>query len=71
MKTHDCEVAAAEHAGVSPSFLRKRRRLGLSPRYIRCGSRIIYSRSAIEEFLNAGVVEPTEGEATEHTEVPK
>ena len=69
MKTHDHEVAAAEYAGVSRYTLRKRRRLGLPPRYIRCGSRIIYRKPDVDEWLNAGVVEPIEGEATERTEV--
>ena len=67
MKAHDHEAAAADYAGVSRSFLKKCRRLGLLPRYIRCGSRIVYRKSDVDEWLNAGVVEPIEGEATECT----
>ena len=62
MKEHDTERAAAEYAGVSVALLRKRRRLGLPPPFIRISTRIVYSRSDIDSFLAKHRVTPVSGE---------
>ena len=59
MKVHDDEKAAALYAGLSVAFLRKRRRLGLPPLYLRVGRRVIYSRQDMDAFLRSRRVEPT------------
>jgi len=57
MQHHDTENAAAQYAGLSVSTLRKRRRLGLPPVYIRVGRRIVYAREDLDAFLRAGRVD--------------
>jgi len=58
MQHHDDEKATAAYIGVSRAELRKRRRLGKPPRYIRLGRKIIYRRSEIDDFLADRTVEP-------------
>lgn len=60
MRVHDNERAAALYAGVSVSFLRKRRRLKLAPAFLRAGRRVVYSRDDIDAFLHERRVEPSE-----------
>ena len=57
MEHHDSEKAAARYAGLSVSTLRKRRRLGLPPSYIKVGRRIVYAKRDIDVFLRAGRVD--------------
>ena len=59
MNTRDNEKAAALWAGVSVSFLRKRRRLKLAPVYLRAGRRIVYAREDIDAFLRDRRIVPT------------
>ena len=59
MRDHDSEKAAADYSGLSVATLRKRRRLGLPPAFIRVGRRVIYSRSDVNLFLAAQRVVPT------------
>ena len=60
---HMSESTAAEYAAVSKALLRKLRKLGLAPKYIKASRRIIYRQSDLDEWLNAGLVEPTEDKA--------
>ena len=57
MQHHDTENAAAQYAGLSVSTLRKRRRLGLPPTYIKVGRRIVYAKQDIDAFLGASRVD--------------
>ena len=57
MDRHDTEKAAARYAGLSVSTLRKRRRLGLPPIYMRVGRRIVYAKQDIDAFLGASRVD--------------
>jgi len=50
--------ATAAYMGVSSAMLRKRRLLGLPPRFIRVGRKVLYRRSDIDEFLAERTVEP-------------
>ena len=58
MQHHDSEKNAAAYIGVSRAELRKRRRLGLPPRFIRWGRKILYRRADIDAFLAERTVEP-------------
>lgn len=60
MRVRDDERAAATYAGVSVSFLRKRRHLKLPPVYLRVGRRVVYARDDIDAFLQSQRVEPEE-----------
>lgn len=57
MEHYDTEKAAARYAGLSVSTLRKRRRLGLPPVYIKVGRRVVYSKQDVDAFLRAGRVD--------------
>ncbi len=58
MGDHDTERATAHYMSVSVATLRKRRRLGLPPVFIRVGRRVIYSRPDVDSFLAAQRVTP-------------
>lgn len=63
MEHHDTEKAAARYAGLSVSTLRKRRRLGLPPSYIKVGRRVVYAKQDIDAFLRAGRVDREQAES--------
>ena len=66
MQDHDTEKAAARYAGLSVSTLRKRRRLGLPPIYMRVGRRIVYAREDLNAFLRASRVDRQPAESGSH-----
>jgi hypothetical protein len=45
------------------AWLRKRRKLGLPPWYVRIGRMVYYERSALDAFVQSQRVEPSDGEA--------
>ena len=51
MREHDDERATAGYCGLSVATLRKRRRLGLPPTFIRVGRRVLYARADVDSFL--------------------
>ena len=53
------ETAVAREYGLGLPGLRKRRRLGLPPKYHRIGRMVRYKRDDIEAFLADCAVEPT------------
>jgi hypothetical protein len=56
------EKPAASVLGVSVALLRKWRRIGQGPLYLRLGNRIVrYRRSDLQEFMDASAIRPTEG----------
>lgn len=59
MRYHDDEKGTAQYTALSVATLRKRRRLGLPPAFIRIGRRVIYSRADVDEFLAGQRVVPT------------
>lgn len=63
MGHHDTEEAAARYAALSVSTLRKRRRLGLPPVYIKVGRRIVYAKQDVDAFLLAGRVDREQAES--------
>ena len=62
MREHDNEKATAAYSGLSVALLRKRRLLGLPPEFIRVGRRVLYSRRAIDLFLESNIVHPRSGD---------
>ena len=50
------ERVAAKILGVSPAFLRKRRRLGLPPRFVRFGRAVRYSAPDLRAFVENSCV---------------
>ena len=61
MKVHDSERAVAVYLNLSVSVLRKRRRLGLPPTFLRIGRRVLYARADVDDFLAAQRVTPVPG----------
>lgn len=55
--------AAAKYLGLSASTLNKMRGEGRGPRYMRLGSRIVYRRQDLDQYLNAGIVETQDSRA--------
>ena len=51
MRYHDDEKATADYLALSVATLRKRRRLGLPPTFIRIGRRVVYARADVDSFL--------------------
>jgi hypothetical protein len=51
MHDHDDEKATANYIGLSVGTLRKRRRLGLPPTFIKIGRRVIYARADADRLL--------------------
>jgi hypothetical protein len=52
------EPTAAQYLGLSPAFLRKRRRLGLAPAYSRLGRRVVYQQRDLDALIAAGRIDP-------------
>lgn len=52
------EIDAAGYLGMSQAWLRKQRRLGKAPAYIRLGRRIVYQREDLDALFAAGRVDP-------------
>jgi len=70
MRDHDDEKATADYTALSVGTLRKRRRLGLPPTFIRVGRRVLYARADVDSFLFERRVVPTNcsavGESTQN-----
>ena len=45
------EKSAADYLGVTPSCLRRWRRLGIGPSWVRCGRLVRYRQSALETYI--------------------
>lgn len=58
MATLDTRTAA-KYLGVSPAWLDKARSIGGSPRYIKIGSRIVYRKADLDDFLERHAREST------------
>lgn len=69
MKERDAEKAAADYLGVSVATLRKRRRFGLPPAFIRVGRRIVYARADLDSFLAAQRVTPVSAAGSSETDL--
>lgn len=54
---------AADRLGVSPQFLRRRRRLRLSPDFIRLGDRILYSDESLDKLIEQNTVKAQNAQA--------
>lgn len=54
------EKAAAKLLGISTALLRKRRRLGLEPRYFRVGRLVRYRMSDLHAFIERSTAQVTE-----------
>lgn len=52
------ERETASYIRLSPAWLRKRRRLGLDPAYIRLGRRIVYKRADLDALIQRGRIDP-------------
>jgi hypothetical protein len=52
------EPAAARKIGVSPSTLKRRRRLRLPPTYVKFGARIFYRVKDLQELIEQNLVKP-------------
>jgi hypothetical protein len=52
------ERDAAAYIAVSPAYLRKARRRGVGPAFIRLGRTIRYRTSDLDRWLNAHCIEP-------------
>jgi Helix-turn-helix domain len=50
---------AAEYAGVSPSYLNKRRVYGGGPLFIKVGRRVVYDRGNLDAWLTKQTVANT------------
>jgi hypothetical protein len=64
IETNYCipEKPAAAVLGVSVALLRKWRRIGQGPFYLRLGNRIVrYRWSDLQEFMDASAIRPAEG----------
>ena len=46
------EKSAARYLGVTPSCLRRWRRLGIGPNWVTCGRLVRYRQSALEGFIS-------------------
>jgi len=55
------EEEAAKYLGLSQACLRKRRRLGKTPAYIRIGRRILYQLQDLDALIASGRVDPEGG----------
>jgi len=62
------EKSVRRQYALSVPWLRKRRCLGLPPKYYRVGRMIRYKRTDIEEFLQNCAVEPANGDLREPTQ---
>ena len=49
---------AAQYVGSSQAWLRKQRRLGMGPAYIRIGGMIIYRKADLDLFLERHLCQP-------------
>jgi hypothetical protein len=61
LKEYDSDINAAKYSGLSVSWFRKRRVLGLPPIYIKVSRRVLYSRTEIDRFLAEHAVTPGTG----------
>ena len=52
------ERETSSYTRLSSAWLRKRRRLGLAPAYIRIGRRIIYKRTDLDALIQQGRIDP-------------
>jgi hypothetical protein len=57
------EPEAAGYIGMSVSFLRKQRREGKPPEYVRLGRGVRYTTTALDALLENARVEPTRSRA--------
>jgi len=55
------ETASARYLGIAVATLRKRRRLGQEPAYVRIGRRVVYQLHDLDGLLAAGRVNPSGG----------
>ena len=57
---HDvlCEADAARYISLSKAWLRKQRRLGNAPSYLRLGRRVRYLRADLDSLLKSARVAP-------------
>lgn len=53
------EREAAGYLGMSPAFLRKRRREGKAPAYVRLGRRILYPQADLDALIVSARIEPS------------
>jgi hypothetical protein len=49
------QAEAARHFGISKSNLKRRRQLGLPPRFLKIGNRVFYRIKDLQEFIEACV----------------
>lgn len=53
------EEQTAEATSLKPSTLRKRRQIGMPPRFLKIGSKVLYDQQDVEAFLDSCVRERT------------
>ena len=52
------EEDGAQYLGMSKAWLRKQRRFGAGPAYVRLGRRIVYMRSDLDALIQRGRIDP-------------
>jgi hypothetical protein len=59
-KKLNSEKVAVERTGLSPSNLRRRRKLRLPPDFVKLGDRVFYADEALDRFIEENTVRTSE-----------